>query len=334
MLRAIVGLSIVALAGPGAWAADTVVLPASYINVPEPTADVVASLVGGAYQRATGKGVSLTQRPVTPPASWAEFEAAEVARARAAGASEYIRVQVTGLDSSFTIRASLYRDDGFLIRDAHGRAASLDEAQGAAEEIARALAGPEFRQTPNPSPTAPPEAGESGSPPSPASAAVPPPAPEEPIFRERIVGIRTGLVFALASGVAFDPGFGAQFLGRFEADQFFLEVGAGVLMPTEATATDRRLGGMVGVLGGGYFFLPGSLAPYVGGGLEPRILFVNDNGRMRLMPYLTGGAVFLRGSDHPLQAELRVGQHVIASRAGASADYRPTEIGLSLGVGL
>src|SRR5690606_15838981 len=100
------------------------------------------------------------------------------------------------------------------------------------------------------------------------------------------------------------------FDARLEAKSYFLEFGAGVLLPSSsAYESEEQLayGGVVGEIGASYYLMHTDVSPYVGAGVMPRVLSASP---ANLAVYGQAGFMFFRTSSSRLYAELRVAQNV------------------------
>src|SRR5690606_18564949 len=103
-----------------------------------------------------------------------------------------------------------------------------------------------------------------------------------------------GLHVPFAKGAKFSPAVGAEFELRLELAQFFLEFGAGLVIPTRgegmydeydldgSPVVNNRgsTGGLMAKLGASRFLTQGDVGLYAGAGLIPKIVFRNDSASM------------------------------------------------------
>jgi hypothetical protein len=164
---------------------------------------------------------------------------------------------------------------------------------------------------------------------------------------EKVMGIKTALIMPFASGVDLAPMLDVQFDGRFETDHYFLEIGAGLMLPTNET-NRRGYGGLFAEFGGSVYLGDEGSPLYVGGGLIPRLFFSSEDGGVQAAIYGQVGYMFMRTSSTRLYAELRVAQNALPVRIGPNnqpsssvpyynysdaKDKYPTEFGLQVGIG-
>jgi hypothetical protein len=93
-----------------------------------------------------------------------------------------------------------------------------------------------------------------------------------------------------------------------------------------------ELGGFFGNFGAGYFFNDGDVSPYLGGGLETRLMFQGDH-LLAVVPYIDFGVTFFRTSRVKFYVEARAGQNVIATGTTTGESVYPTELSLMAGIG-
>jgi hypothetical protein len=138
---------------------------------------------------------------------------------------------------------------------------------------------------------------------------------------------------------------------------YFIEFGAGVVVSTDSQYSNNtmRINGVFAELGGSYYLSKGSIAPYIGGGVSPRILnssvyhdytsdysYINSNDSTgaRCAFYGQIGVTFTRDSRSRVYSEFRVSQNVIGitddystSEGTGTHTYYPTEFALQVGIG-
>lgn len=151
------------------------------------------------------------------------------------------------------------------------------------------------------------------------------------------LGAKVGLIIPLANGEDLSPIGTVGFNVHFESGQWLHQLGAGLLIPAAMTST-RSYGGVGVELGTNYILTNTDFAPYVGAGLQPRLVF--SGSVFNLVPYAQIGALLSRSSSTRFFAELRVGQNVfpalsptaVPGAANGAAVY-PTELSFNVGLG-
>ncbi len=166
--------------------------------------------------------------------------------------------------------------------------------------------------------------------------------PSGKTFSERaMVGLRSGIVWALSTERDLDPLMALHFDARPQWQDWFLMLGGGILLPTERDGT-FSYGSLFARVGSGFYLSDGTMAPYVSLGVEPRIIFSEGNGHIGIAPTLGVGMVMLRDRSFRVMIDLEVAQNLTAidtepvSEAAAeeiddTPGLRPTEVGLTLG---
>jgi hypothetical protein len=167
----------------------------------------------------------------------------------------------------------------------------------------------------------------------------------------KALGIKTGLIFPLGSGKSYATMVSFQFDGRVGTRDSFVEFGAGFAVPaSSASGSDQiQMGGVFVELGGNFYLSDGAVAPYLGGGISPRIWFLSAPGNMdasgaTCSVHGQAGVTFTRDSRARVYGEVRVAQYIIGMRTQDSSydysgnpvqgdSYYPTEFSFQLGVG-
>lgn len=302
----------VPLAAAEAARAATLLRP-SCTNLTEQECHAIEVLFGDAYATASGQ-------PVVAEAKGAEAPAAPAT-------DQVLEVSALRLALKIHVRGTLRRPDGAPIHSAEMTAASLDDMPPVAERISRALVHrTSVTQT---------RALDTIS----RTEAVRP----NRIYSEKVIGFKTGLIQALSSETSFAPMIGLQFDARFEAETYFLEFGAGMMLPAEEEE-GRGLGGLFAEFGASHYLGQGNVSPYLGGGVSPRILFTSADGGVRAAAYGQIGLMFMRFSSTRLYMELRVSQNLMGIKVfedetstsfsgDAKVSVYPTEVALQVGIG-
>jgi hypothetical protein len=168
------------------------------------------------------------------------------------------------------------------------------------------------------------------------------------IFIEKVFGIRTAVVVPVAPDLETSAALLLQFDGRLEGSSYFLEFGAGLMLPSDFDSDDG-LGGVLAQLGANYYLTQTNVSPYIGGGLSPRLTFGDFSGA-GLTANGQFGLMFMRHASSRLYVEVRVDQNLLPlSRDTYDDDYYympgamppeddddavwPTEFSLALGIG-
>jgi hypothetical protein len=312
----------IALQAQAAWA-DTAVMPVEARNVSPNDADVIGRLFADSY------AVVSQERVVAPrAASGDDFAPSPAEEAKRANADEYVVIYATGLDQRVKLRATRYKLDGTVVHSAQMDAASLGDMDKVTERLARALW--------------------LNVPPKPAPTPITFPRDEsrrpERAFVEKVMGIKSAFFVPYATETGLAPLLGVGFDGRLESESYFIEVGAGVIIPSETYDDDYMYGGIYTEFGASYYLTSSEVSPYIGAGVLPRLIFSARSGA-QFAAYGQLGLMFLRSQTTRLYADLRAAQSLTpivveeyeyddgASSADGQVRVRPLELGLQVGVG-
>lgn len=153
---------------------------------------------------------------------------------------------------------------------------------------------------------------------------------------EKVIGFKVGFGLPVGDGGMHNPVATVAFDARLERERYFLELGAGALVPATVQAGLPTYGGITSEIGASVYVMNGDIAPYVGGGIMPRIIF-GGGSIVNFAPYLQGGVMFWRESSTRLFVDLRVAQNVLPTGGvmygGTSTPTYPTELNLLVGMG-
>ena len=143
----------------------------------------------------------------------------------------------------------------------------------------------------------------------------------------RSFGLKTGVIAPVASNDRLAAMGALGFDVRLENERWFYELGLGFMIPAMTPDVDGY-GGFAVDLGANYYVTDTDFAPYVGVGVQPRLVFSSGSG-FNLVPFAQLGATLSRKSSVRLFADVRVGQNVLPAVAGVY----PTEFNVTLGLG-
>ena len=324
------------------------VMPVQGVNLAEGQCEAIGVLFANALAREANAAVA---SPIETKQAVQQTKTSQAA-ATQLGAVEYVELRAIQLGAKVTLGGIRYAKDGRELFRAETSAASLDDMEVATARLAHALA---WRQ-PIPG-MMPPEMLNGAGEPTP----MPSPAPSSKGYPSAL-GLKMALIFPVASGKSISPMMSLQFDGRMGTRDYFVEFGAGVALATETEASSDsiRINGVFAELGGSYYLSNGSIAPYVGGGVSPRIYvssirspnpdgyaydpYTDDsNTGARCAVYGQIGVNFSRDSRSRIYSELRVSQNVIGftNKAMNSSgtmmvsmgSYYPTEFAWQVGIG-
>lgn len=161
------------------------------------------------------------------------------------------------------------------------------------------------------------------------------------LFMQKIKGVKMGMFYTSAP-VAYADLVTIAFNYKAEAENFFLEFGAGGKLSAGSSSNQQSYGGNFFEMGASYYVVNKIIGVYVGGGVLP--LFDWEHAfQIEVAPYLQVGFMFPRNSTVRFYGEFRVAQNVLPFTADNSYDYTyttqpskkyyPTEIGLDIGIG-
>jgi hypothetical protein len=306
--------------------ADAAVLPVLGTNLSDGEVAAIGSLIASAYAFQTGK-------PVLPPAEVGpvlETAGSERAAIAQLGVAEYVRVEAVRLNTRIALVVSLRNRHGSSLFELRTTATSLDDMEVVSERIAASLA----RRTPlQHTRTIGTVIGREAQ------------APNR-LFLEKIFGARVAGTYILARHLEKRAALSLMFDGRLETADYFLEFGAGFLISSPSNQDSASLGALLMQLGGSYYLGHGSVSPYVGIGVSPRIAFgdyegigFTANGQL--------GVMFLREASTRFYLELRVDQNLMPLEPRFNdytyvdgvpvIDHRgkvlPTELSVAAGIG-
>ncbi len=314
--------SLILLTGSSAFAANPVAMYVGRaINVTPAQSQAVAAVCAIEYAKASGSTViepEKAQAAFTPAASVVDV-------AQALNAQEVVELNLVSLatdDQPGRLMVNAVRRDarGSELFHADLTAASLDDAVPVCQRLSEALVHKSdpvslvdrhsvtsFEATASAQPNR--------------------------LGPEAILGVKTIFAMPLAS-TGVNPIGGVAFDARFEFERFFFEVGGGILIPAVVSSSNATYGGLTSEIGASYYLAETDTAPYVGGGLQPRIVF--SGSVFNLAPYAQVGVMFSRKSSTRFYVDARVSQNLlpVTSTYGLSGgSVYPTELALQLGIG-
>lgn len=264
------------------------------INLEPAQAEAFSAVCAQAYERASGQAVT------TPAAD-----------AVAAAPTERVELSLIGLDGAqarrVLVTATRRAADGKPLHQASLEALSLDDAPTVCARLADAL----VQQLPV-------EATQTRTSVTAAEAR----ASRRRTGRTNSFGVKSGLTAALAAGTTLSPMGSLAFDARFETDRLFTQLGAGFLVP--GGLGTQSYGGLFVDLGASAYLTDGDLAPYVGAGLQPRLVF--SGAGFNLVPWVQVGATLSRKAGTRFSVDARVGQNVLPTLYSYDTSYQPTQL--------
>jgi hypothetical protein len=316
---------VVTLLAAGTVHADVGVFPVRGTNLSEGESAAIGSLIASAYAYRTGK-------PVLGPDQLGPVLAqtgSERAAAQQLGLAEYISVEAVRLTARISLSVSLRNQHGSELYRLRTTATSLDDMEVVSERMAAAIerrTDMEYTRSID-NVTGKETRGRNR------------------LFMEKIFGVRMAAVLPIAYHLHPRAGVSIMFDGRLENNDYFLEFGAGLMLPSDLGSADTGIGGLLAQLGASYYLTHSNVSPYVGVGMSPRILFGNYEG-VGFAANAQLGVMFMRESSTRLYIELRVDQNLFAlhesyddyssdseSTVQARKSVLPTELSVAAGIG-
>jgi hypothetical protein len=313
-----------------ARAADIAFFPAETSNLSPSDALAVGELLAQSYASVSHQAVLSPTRTQDTVAKSPSYEAA----AATLGVAEYVRISTLAVGRLIVVTATRYQADGTSLYQSKMTAQAVEDIPAISDRMAKSLFyrvdDEEVRTRHNVTMT---------------EARV-----ENRRATEKVIGIKTGLYVPFAKDADYAPHVSVQFDMRFEMDRFFLEFGAGIILPTklddddycydpetgaDCTSNDRdgHLAAFTAELGGSYFLTDGNIAPYIGVGLIPRLLLSGNNDLASMAGYGQVGLMLPRDSSTRFYVDARVAQTFIEAELDNGRGVLPTELTLHLGVG-
>jgi|GEM_PF-1045610 len=244
----------------------------------------------------------------------------------------YVTVEAVKLKKNIIITVTLFELDGSIVFNAKMTARSIDDFEPVAERLVRALLE---QKSPKETRTL-------------TNITKRETKGHNRLFVEKVFGAKAAYTFPVASGIELSPMVSASFDGRLEGENYFIEFGAGILLPSNGDGFDDEdgvasYGGVRAEVGGSYYLSDAFVSPYVGGGVMPRIL---SSATANLAVFGQAGLMLFRQSSSRLYVDFRVAQNLTkmevpdysSTDADGYYDYDekrilPTEFELSVGVG-
>jgi hypothetical protein len=245
--------------GLEARAADLAVMPVGASGLSPGDAEALGVLLARAVARDAHVVVASPQetKPLLDGGQTAAVAAGRL------GVSSYIELTATRVERAVTLSGALFGADGTLLFQAETSGPSLEEMDFALSALAHALVWRKPVAVAAVAPSAPERAAS-----EPAAATT-----QTPSAYRGSYGPKVGLVMPRASGRSFSPSYAVQFDARFGPPSYFVELGAGLLIPIN----DSSSGSTVAVsmayveLGASHYLWAGDGALYLGAGFSPAV---------------------------------------------------------------
>jgi hypothetical protein len=320
-LRTAVGA--VMLAAVGVLAADVAVFPPTVTNLTQGQGDAVGAVLSQQYAKVSSRSV------IGPAETRAALDVAESQSeaAKALEVNEYIKVNLVALASKILVEAERCTQSGSPIYRAEATAMSLDDMEEVCDRMARSL----FSKTPLEETMDLENVTEKEA------------TERNRLFAEKVMGLKTSLIYALAADEKIQPMATIGFDGRLEGKRYFLEFGVAGMFPTRThDESDSAIayGGVNFEIGGDYYIVNHKyVSPYIGGGVSPRLVV---GGPVGFAGYLQTGIMFLRVSSMRVYFDVRAMQNALPltwnryeSLMGQDKEIKfyPTELTFEVGIG-
>jgi len=291
--------ALLAVAAPAF--ATVLILPVKGTNLDQGEIDAIGQMITTAYQQEAKD----TAIPPDEAKKVVDETGGYSQAAQKVGAKEYIYVSAVRLDSRISLNATRYSADGKYIYSAKMSATSLDDIEPAAERLSKALlheqSTSEVRSTDNVMRT----------------------EDQQPIRAQsqKVAGFKGSFIYP----IGWSKPVAAQMAGaldvRLESGQHFIELGIGLTFASPDHA--YSYGGIWLDIGGDFYLTDGNVAPYLGGGIMPRLMWDEGESLANLAPYVQGGVMFFRDSKTRLYTDFRVAQNVLPITFTSDEYYDP-----------
>jgi hypothetical protein len=298
--------------------ATVMILPVKGTNLEPGEVDAIGQMITTAYQQEAKD----TTIPPDESAKVVEETGGYPQAAQKAGAKEYVYVTAVRLNSRISLNATRYSADGKYIYSAKMSATSLDDIEPAAERLSKALlhqqSAADARTTENVMRT----------------------EEQQPIRAQsqKVAGFKGSFIYP----IGWKESVAAQMAGaldvRLESGQHFIELGIGLTF----SSPDHQYsyGGIWLDIGGDFYLTDSNVAPYLGGGLMPRLMWDDGESLANFAPYVQGGVMFFRDSKTRIYTDFRLAQNVLPIvftnvdlYSVSDKKLYPTELTFSVGMG-
>ena len=321
-------LLVMTLAIPAAaHAYDVIMMPISGVNLAPGQTQAVTALFGQQYAAESGRSVG----PIAFPANSDGKALDYAAVARDAGATEYLQGTCVALEDKYVLTVERHSQNGQLIYVAAMTANTFDDMPEVTKRLARSL----LTRTP-PADTITADTVTRNE--------------AEAANRSGVVvsrGVKASITMPFASDASYEPIAGLAFNMKFELSRAFLAWGIGLMLPGSTGQDRTAYGSGFSEISGNYYLADGSFAPYVGGGVSPRLQMSGEGDDMGVgfAPFLQLGATFPRESRAHFLLEARLAQNLLPVGAYTESVYAvdgynekkhdgkyPTELSLQMAI--
>jgi hypothetical protein len=328
-----------------AHAAEIAVMPVQGVNLSAGECDAIGVLFANALARDARVAVA---SPLQAKSLRAEGKVASAVAAQL-GTAKYVELSALRLGKRVRLGGAIFDRDGTRIFQAETTAPDLDAVGTSVRLLAHALAYEQPIRAGMTYGVSPDGGEEPTGVAAPAEVPEPAPTPPDPNVARSSNGVKAGIVTMFASGKTFSPGVSFQFDSRFGPSSYFLELGAGILLPVDdqSSVTSIRVTSGFLELGANAYLWAGNSALYAGAGLMPAIwmsrLGIDDHTSATCSAHAQVGLTFNRTQRFKIYAEARLYQLLIAVSDPLSdglvhtdllsESYRPMVLAFQFGVG-
>src|SRR5262249_51768242 len=145
----------------------------------------------------------------------------------------------------------------------------------------------------------------------------------------------------------YSPHMSLEFDMRLEQERYFLEFGAGALIPTKdigGSCYDNydsndhcyskrgTIGGLFAEMGASAYLTQGNVGLYAGGAFIPQLVFTGNNIATAAV-YGQIGLMLPRDSSTRFYTDVRVAQYILPTQVNNDTNRHPTDISLNIGIG-
>jgi hypothetical protein len=296
--------------------ASVLVLPVKGTNLEPGATDAIGEIIASAYQAEAKEdtiGPSDAQKAVDENGGYSQA-------AHKLGAHEYVYVTAVRLESHIVITATRYDADGKYVYSAKMSASSLDDIEPASQRLAKALVNRESTEQARSMDNV--TQGEHGQP--------------TRVGAQKLVGFKGSFTYPTAWNYKVASQVSGAIDLRFENGNHFIELGLGL---TFAAPGERyAYGGIWMDIGGDWYLMDTSTAPYIGLGVRPGIM---GDSLANVALYGQVGVMFFREATTRLYTDFRLAQnvvpigfdHVDLYTGETTKRLSPTEFTFSIGIG-
>jgi hypothetical protein len=306
-----------------ARAADVAFFPVETTNLQPADSAAIGELLAQAYASVSQSSVLAPSRTQEALAQAATYEqAAQILTVR-----EYVRTSALGVGRRIVIQATRYANNGQIVSSSKMTAEAIEDMPAVSDRMARAL----YERTSD-------EAVRTYK-----NVTLNEARPKSRMWSEKVVGVKTGVHMPFAKNASFSTALSLQFDMRLEQDRYFLEFGAGVVVPTQIDAgcdwdescTNRKrgsIGSFTAEIGANRFLTRGNTGLYLGTGFIPRLALTgNDIATGEVFGQI--GLMLPRDSSTRFYTDFRVAQYVTELHLDNGYHRHPTEATVHVGIG-